>query len=59
MAWMLGMMLAGLAGVIALPIFNTLSSDLFNQVLFVAAAAAVLGASDRCLLRSSAACCSA
>ncbi|MCU1457884.1 MAG: ABC-type branched-chain amino acid transport system ATPase component-like protein, partial [Actinomycetia bacterium] len=43
-AWMLGTMLAGLAGVVGAPVFNSLLPDTYTFVLFVAAAAAVFGA---------------
>src|SRR5438105_7600913 len=42
-AWVLGVVLAGLAGVVASPIFNSLAPGTYNLILFVAATAAVLG----------------
>src|SRR5438105_8164139 len=42
-AWILGVVLAGLAGVVASPIFNSLTPGTYNLILFVAATAAVLG----------------
>ncbi|HWD50995.1 MAG TPA: ATP-binding cassette domain-containing protein [Acidimicrobiales bacterium] len=42
-AWVLGTVMAGLAGVAGAPIFNSLSSATYLYVLLVATAAAVLG----------------
>jgi ABC-type branched-subunit amino acid transport system ATPase component/branched-subunit amino acid ABC-type transport system permease component len=42
-AWVLGTVMAGLAGVAGAPIFNSLSSSTYLYVLLVATAAAVLG----------------
>jgi ABC-type branched-subunit amino acid transport system ATPase component/branched-subunit amino acid ABC-type transport system permease component len=42
-AWVIGMVLAGLAGVIGAPILNSLDATNYTNVLFVATAAAVLG----------------
>jgi ABC-type branched-subunit amino acid transport system ATPase component/branched-subunit amino acid ABC-type transport system permease component len=42
-AWVIGMVLAGLAGVIGAPILNSLDANTYTSVLFVATAAAVLG----------------
>lgn len=42
-AWIIGTMLAGLAGVIGAPVFNSLESNLYNVFMFIATAAAVMG----------------
>jgi branched-subunit amino acid ABC-type transport system permease component/ABC-type branched-subunit amino acid transport system ATPase component len=42
-AWVIGTMLAGLAGVSAAPIFNTLDPGIYTLIMFVAIAAAVVG----------------
>ena len=42
-AWVIGMTLAGLAGVAAAPIFNTLDPNVYTLIMFVAIAAAVVG----------------
>src|SRR6478735_5516701 len=42
-AWIIGTMLAGLAGVVGAPIIGTLQESTFNLVMFIAAAAAVIG----------------
>ncbi len=42
-AWVLGTMLAGLAGVVGAPVINTLDVNAFNIAMFIAAAAVVLG----------------
>ncbi len=42
-AWVMGTMLAGLAGVSAAPIFNTLDPGIYTLIMFVAIAAAVVG----------------
>jgi branched-subunit amino acid ABC-type transport system permease component/ABC-type branched-subunit amino acid transport system ATPase component len=42
-AWVIGTMLAGLAGVVGAPILGTLNENTFNLVMFIAAAAVVLG----------------
>jgi ABC-type branched-subunit amino acid transport system ATPase component/branched-subunit amino acid ABC-type transport system permease component len=42
-AWMIGTMLAALAGVVAAPIFNSLDPSVYITTVFVAAAAVVLG----------------
>jgi ABC-type branched-subunit amino acid transport system ATPase component/branched-subunit amino acid ABC-type transport system permease component len=42
-AWVIGTMLAALAGVVGAPILGAISTDSFVSVVFVAAAAAVLG----------------
>ena len=41
--WTLGTMLAGLAGIIAMPIINNLNENAFVFLMFVAVAAAVIG----------------
>ena len=42
-AWIIGTMLAGLAGVIGAPVFNSLDSNQYNVFMFIATAAAVVG----------------
>ncbi len=42
-AWMIGTMLAGLAGVIGAPVFNSLDPGQYNVFMFIATAAAVAG----------------
>jgi ABC-type branched-subunit amino acid transport system ATPase component/branched-subunit amino acid ABC-type transport system permease component len=42
-AWVIGMMLAGIAGVVGAPVIGSLNSDSYVVIVFVAAAAAVLG----------------
>ncbi|WP_420637479.1 ABC transporter permease subunit [Candidatus Poriferisocius sp.] len=42
-AWIIGTMLAGLAGVIGAPVFNSLDANLYNVFMFIATAAAVVG----------------
>jgi ABC-type branched-subunit amino acid transport system ATPase component/branched-subunit amino acid ABC-type transport system permease component len=42
-AWVLGTMLAGLAGVVGAPVFNSLDPATYTYITFVAVAAAVLG----------------
>lgn len=42
-AWIIGTMLAALAGVVGAPILGAISTDSFVSVVFVAAAAAVIG----------------
>ncbi len=42
-AWVIGTVLAGLAGVVGAPIIGTLQEGTFNLVMFIAAAAVVLG----------------
>ncbi|MCU1484908.1 MAG: transporter related [Actinomycetia bacterium] len=42
-AWVIGMVLAGLAGVVGSPIFGSLDVNVFITVVFVASAAAVIG----------------
>ncbi|MGH8984148.1 MAG: ABC transporter permease, partial [Acidimicrobiia bacterium] len=42
-SWVLGSILAGLAGVVAAPIFNELDPGTYTLIIFVATAAAVLG----------------
>ena len=42
-AWVLGTMLAGLAGVVGAPVINTLDISNYNTAMFIAAAAVVLG----------------
>ena len=42
-AWIIGTMLAGLAGVIGAPVFNSLESNQYNVFMFIATAAAVIG----------------
>ena len=42
-AWIIGTMLAGLAGVIGAPVFNSLEPNLYNVFMFIATAAAVVG----------------
>lgn len=42
-AWIIGTMLAGLAGVIGAPVFNSLESNQYNVFMFIATAAAVMG----------------
>ncbi len=42
-AWVIGTVLAGLAGVVGAPIIGTLQESTFNLVMFIAAAAAVVG----------------
>ncbi len=42
-AWIIGTMLAGLAGVVGAPVFNSLESNLYNVFMFIATAAAVVG----------------
>jgi ABC-type branched-subunit amino acid transport system ATPase component/branched-subunit amino acid ABC-type transport system permease component len=42
-AWIIGTMLAGLAGVVGAPVLNNLTPEQFNIVMFIAIAAAVLG----------------
>jgi ABC-type branched-subunit amino acid transport system ATPase component/branched-subunit amino acid ABC-type transport system permease component len=42
-AWMLGTGLAGLAGVVGAPVFNSLDSATYTLIMFVAVAAAVVG----------------
>lgn len=42
-AWIIGTMLAGLAGVIGAPVFNSLESNQYNVFMFIATAAAVVG----------------
>ena len=42
-AWIIGTMLAGLAGVIGAPVFNSLDSNQYNVFMFIATAAAVIG----------------
>jgi branched-subunit amino acid ABC-type transport system permease component/ABC-type branched-subunit amino acid transport system ATPase component len=42
-AWVIGTTLAGLAGVVGAPVINSLQEASFNLVMFIAAAAVVLG----------------
>ncbi len=42
-AWIIGTMLAGLAGVIGAPVFNSLVPNQYNVFMFIATAAAVVG----------------
>ncbi|HEX7097490.1 MAG TPA: ATP-binding cassette domain-containing protein, partial [Acidimicrobiales bacterium] len=42
-AWIIGTMLAGLAGVVGAPVLNSLTPEQFNIAMFIAIAAAVLG----------------
>lgn len=42
-AWVIGMMLAALAGVVGAPIFGSINANVYITVVFVAAAAAVAG----------------
>ena len=42
-AWLVGMVLAGLAGVVGSPIFGALNINVFIAVVFIASAAAVVG----------------
>lgn len=42
-AWILGTMLAGLAGVVGAPVINTLDISSYNLAMFIAAAAVVIG----------------
>jgi ABC-type branched-subunit amino acid transport system ATPase component/branched-subunit amino acid ABC-type transport system permease component len=42
-AWIIGTMLAGVAGVIGAPVLNNLTPEQFNVVMFIAISAAVLG----------------
>lgn len=42
-AWIIGTMLAGIAGVIGAPVVNTLESNQYNVFMFIATAAAVVG----------------
>ena len=42
-AWIVGMILAGLAGVVGSPIFGALTINIFIAVVFIASAAAVIG----------------
>ena len=42
-AWIIGTMLAGLAGVVGAPVFNSLDSNQYNVFMFIATAAAVVG----------------
>jgi ABC-type branched-subunit amino acid transport system ATPase component/branched-subunit amino acid ABC-type transport system permease component len=42
-AWILGVTLAGIAGVVGAPVFNSLTPATYNLILFVAATAAVIG----------------
>jgi branched-subunit amino acid ABC-type transport system permease component/ABC-type branched-subunit amino acid transport system ATPase component len=42
-AWVIGTMLAGLAGVVGAPVLNNLQPDQYNIVMFIAIAAVVLG----------------
>jgi ABC-type branched-subunit amino acid transport system ATPase component/branched-subunit amino acid ABC-type transport system permease component len=42
-AWIIGTVLAGLAGVVGAPILQSLRIDVFNLTMFIAAAAVVLG----------------
>ncbi|MCY3632510.1 MAG: ATP-binding cassette domain-containing protein [bacterium] len=42
-AWIIGTMLAGLAGVIGAPVFNSLDANQYNVFMFIATAAAVVG----------------
>ncbi len=42
-AWIIGTMLAGLAGVVGAPVFNSLESNQYNVFMFIATAAAVVG----------------
>jgi ABC-type branched-subunit amino acid transport system ATPase component/branched-subunit amino acid ABC-type transport system permease component len=42
-AWVIGMVLAGLAGVVGAPVLGTLNPSVYIAVVFVASAAAVLG----------------
>jgi branched-subunit amino acid ABC-type transport system permease component/ABC-type branched-subunit amino acid transport system ATPase component len=42
-AWVIGTMLAGLAGVVGAPVIANLQESTFNLVMFIAAAAVVLG----------------
>ena len=43
-AWVIGTVLAGLAGVVGAPVLNTLDVNNYNVAMFIAAAAVVLGA---------------
>jgi ABC-type branched-subunit amino acid transport system ATPase component/branched-subunit amino acid ABC-type transport system permease component len=42
-AWVIGTTLAGLVGVVGSPIFNSLDSNTYTKIMFVAMAAAVVG----------------
>ena len=42
-AWIIGTMLAGLAGVVGAPVFNSLQPNQYNLFMFTATAAAVVG----------------
>ena len=42
-AWIIGCVLAGLAGVVGAPVLNSLTADQYNLVMFIAVAAAVVG----------------
>ncbi|WP_419919941.1 ABC transporter permease subunit [Candidatus Poriferisocius sp.] len=42
-AWIIGTMLAGVAGVVGAPVFNSLDSSQYNVFMFTATAAAVVG----------------
>jgi ABC-type branched-subunit amino acid transport system ATPase component/branched-subunit amino acid ABC-type transport system permease component len=42
-AWIIGTMLAGVAGMVGAPVLNNLTPEQFNIVMFIAIAAAVLG----------------
>ena len=42
-AWIIGTMLAGLAGVVGAPVFNSLEPNQYNIFMFIATAAAVVG----------------
>ena len=42
-AWIIGTMLAGMAGVVGAPVFNTLEANQYNVFMFTATAAAVVG----------------
>ena len=42
-AWIIGTVLAGIAGIIGAPIFSSLNENTYTTVMFVAAAAAALG----------------
>ncbi len=42
-AWIIGTMLAGLAGVVGAPVLNSLDSNQYNVFMFIAIAAAVVG----------------
>jgi len=42
-AWVIGTVLAGLAGVVGAPVINSLQEASFNLMMFIAAAAAVVG----------------